>query len=422
MAEAVRARSAGQEALAEARFRAVLAQDPDHAGALNALGVACLAKGEAAEAASLFERAAAADPGAAPLWINLAKAQRMLGDDEAERKALKRTLDVDQRHLMALIRMAELHERLGESVDAGQRWSGVLAVGRLVDPRPPELEALLAHAAAFVSAQTGAIADLLEKALGDDIAKLGPRDRRRFTACSDQMLGRRAIYANVCAGVHYPFLPADEFFDREHFPWLAELEAKTPIIRREAEALLAAGDSGLSPYVAMESGLPENKWTPLDHSLAWGALHLWREGVRNDEACARCPETAAIVEALPLADVPGRMPTVFFSVLKPKTRIPPHTGVSNARTIIHLPLIVPPGCGFRVGGETREWREGEAFAFDDTIEHAAWNDSDEPRAVLIFDVWNPHLSDAERDMLRKLFTTVDSNGWKAGGRERVGEA
>ncbi len=40
-------------------------------------------------------------------------------------------------------------------------------------------------------------------------------------------------------------------------------------------------------------------------------------------------------------------------------------------------------------GETRAWREGEAFAFDDTIEHEAWNDSDDLRIVLIFDIWIP---------------------------------
>ena len=36
---------------------------------------------------------------------------------------------------------------------------------------------------------------------------------------------------------------------------------------------------------------------------------------------------------------------------QPRTRIPPHTGVANFRLVVHLPLIVPPGCRFRVGGE-----------------------------------------------------------------------
>ena len=96
----------------------------------------------------------------------------------------------------------------------------------------------------------------------------------------------------------------------------------------------------------------------------------------------------------------------MFSILDAHTRIPPHVGVNNARLIAHLPLIVPPGCGFRVGAETRQWEPGKAFVFDDTIEHEAWNTSDQPRAVLILDIWNPYLSPAERDMVSALTAGV----------------
>ena len=109
-----------------------------------------------------------------------------------------------------------------------------------------------------------------------------------------------------------------------------------------------------------------------------------------------------------MADMQGYAPTAFFSVLEPKTEIPPHTGVTNARLIVHLPLIVPAGCRFRVGNVTKEWRPGEAWVFDDTIEHAAYNDSDEIRIILIFDVWNPLLSAAERDMVCALLAATRS--------------
>jgi aspartyl/asparaginyl beta-hydroxylase (cupin superfamily) len=74
-------------------------------------------------------------------------------------------------------------------------------------------------------------------------------------------------------------------------------------------------------------------------------------------------------------------------------------GVNNARLVCHLPLIVPDGCWFRVGAETRFWRSGEAFLFDDTIEHEAMNPSDELRVVLIFDVWRPELEPIERQAI-----------------------
>ena len=89
-------------------------------------------------------------------------------------------------------------------------------------------------------------------------------------------------------------------------------------------------------------------------------------------------------------------PTAMFSLLRPGARITPHNGMFNTRLICHLPLIVPPGCGFRVGNEIREWEVGKLIVFDDSIEHEAWNDSDRDRVVLIFDVWRPELSAQER--------------------------
>jgi aspartyl/asparaginyl beta-hydroxylase (cupin superfamily) len=113
---------------------------------------------------------------------------------------------------------------------------------------------------------------------------------------------------------------------------------------------------------------------------------------------------------LPQCRIPRRSPAVFFSILKAGKHIPPHTGVTNVRSIVHLPLIVPEGCTFRVGGETRPWIEGEAFVFDDTIEHEAINPTAQDRAVLIFDVWNPYLSETEQTAICRIFEVNDACG------------
>lgn len=401
----------GDAASAAHHLERVLEFTPDHAGALNSLGMLALGRADFAAAEDLFSRAAAADPAASPLWINLATARRQRGDVDGERTSLMRVLEIDQRHLTANIRLAELHERLGERAQAALRWGGVLAVADAMPEQPEALKVLLVHARSYVADVGAEFGGVIDRELEDARSGLDAGARRRFDACVEAALGRRRIYVNECAGLHFPFLPADEFFDRTHFPWLTAIEAKTAAIRAEFEALVRDGLAGFSPYVEMEPGTPVNKWSPLDHSLDWSALHLWRHGERNDEACRRCPETAAALESVPRSHVPGRMPTAFFSVLRPRTHLPAHSGVSNTRAIIHLPLIVPPGCRFRVGGETREWREGEAWAFDDTIEHEAWNDSDELRAVLIFDTWNPHLTEAERDLLRAFFAASDASGF-----------
>ena len=44
--------------------------------------------------------------------------------------------------------------------------------------------------------------------------------------------------------------------------------------------------------------------------------------------------------------------------------------------------------------------------FDDTIEHEAWNNSDETRVILIFDVWNPLLSEVERALVREMLEAL----------------
>ncbi len=410
LATATAERRAGRRAEAMRLFHQAIAQAGEHPLALNALGMDALGQGDHPAAAAYFRRAIAADPHAPDLWMNLAKAHREQGDDAGELAALEGALAIDQRHFMAVVRQAELFERTGEATRAAERWTGVLTMAGQIEDRPPALELMLEHARDQVARHRAGFAATLDEGLAAMRAEVLARDRRRFEACLDHVLGRRQIYANRCAGLHFPFLPAEEFFGREHFPWLAQIEAQTDAIRAELQTILAEDAASIRPYVAMAPGTPANKWSPLDGSLDWGALHLWKDGRRDDAACARAPRTAAAIEALPLSDLPGRTPTIFFSLLRPGAHLPPHTGVSNARTIIHLPLIVPPGCTFRVGGETREWGEGEAWAFDDTIEHEAWNRSDAVRAILIFDVWNPYITETERGLLRRFYDVSDAGG------------
>src|SRR5262249_11971673 len=160
------------------------------------------------------------------------------------------------------------------------------------------------------------------------------------------------------------------------------IEAATDDIREELVNVLAEGQEVLEPYVSHARGgkTLEQKWRELQQSRRWGVYFLWREGVAYPEHIAKCPKTVAALESWPRCDVPGCGPTAVFSILDAHTRIPAHTGVNNTRLVVHVPLIVPPGCGFRVGAEQREWEPGKAFVFDDTIEHEAWNNSDEPRA------------------------------------------
>lgn len=407
--QAAEARRTGRNDDAQAALTHILALQPGEPQALNMLGMMALESGDFHAACTHFLGATQSDAGEPALWMNVAAAQRGLGDSEGERAALHRAIDIDQRNFMAQMRLAQLQQRLGEAQSAADSWSKVLALSSGMGDLPPQLVDTLAEARGFVTNHQSRLASFVEDGVAPLLADADARSQRRFEACLDHEFGRRPLYQNHCSGLHYPFLPADEYFDRGHFPWMAQLEAKTDAIRAEFLGLIEQQGGNVRPYVQQDPGTPENKWTALDGSLDWGAAFLWEYGVRNEAVCDACPQTVAALEALPRADIPGRAPSAFFSLLKPRSRIPAHTGVTNTRAIIHLPLIVPPGCFFRVGGETRAWQEGQAFAFDDTIEHEAWNDSDHLRVVLIFDVWNPHLSLAEQQLLKQFYATADAS-------------
>ena len=234
-------------------------------------------------------------------------------------------------------------------------------------------------------------------------------ESRRIDAFIDHAVGRRRIFQQKPSTFYYPGLPSIEFYPRDLFPWIATVEAATEGIAGELQDILAMGDEvGFSPYVDYDEGLPLDQWAELNRSPRWNAFHLEKDGARVDANCWKAPRALEAMSHADRARLPGRSPASMFSTLKPRTRIPPHGGVSNTRLVVHLALTVPPGCGFRVGNETREWRVGEAFVFDDTIEHEAWNDSGEPRTVLIFDVWSPFLSNAERALIQRVTEAADA--------------
>lgn len=403
LAADARRRRAFDEEYALLKEAQVVARDDPRI--LNMCGMNSLARSEHEQAVEYFRKAVAHDPTEPTLWLNLATAYRALEDLEGEGKSLEKVIDLDGRNLMGQLRSAELFEKRRMLAQAAQSWSNVLQLAQGIDDAPLHIQGIMHRAQSFLATHRQRIHKAVRTDL--DLSSLGPL-AYRFQACVDHSLGRRRIYTNQCAGLHYPFLPAEEFFSREHFPWLSALESKTDVIVEELTALLAGQSQLLRPYVSMPAGAPRSKWSDLDGSLDWSACFLWEYGVRNEAVCALCPETAAALDQVPQTTIPGKAPTAFFSLLRPHSHIPAHTGVTNTRTIIHLPLIIPPGCQFRVGGETRPWVKGQVFAFDDTIDHEAWNRSDEPRIVLIFDVWNPYLSVEEQIMLSKFHSLTEN--------------
>jgi aspartyl/asparaginyl beta-hydroxylase (cupin superfamily) len=401
-AGAAQAWQEGRHEAAAGMLETLIASEPRHVAALNSLAMIALQRSDAAAATRHLEQAAAVEPEVAPIWFNLFQAAELAGDQGRALASLDRALAIDPYFVPAILTKAELLDRIGRGEEALAMFRAILAVEPDAARLPGPARRALDHGLALVRADDARRAAALAAPLAALRAAWPDADFQRADAYAEQRSGRRKVYVQQPMGGHFPYLPAIEFFPRDHFPWFAALEAKTGEIRAELDALLAERDAGFRPYIAFDPTQPANQWEALNHSPRWSAWFFWEDGMRQEANCVRCPATAALLDALPLLDLPGKGPTAMFSLLEPNTRIPPHTGSSNVRTTVHLPLIVPAGCGLRVGAETRTPQEGVAWAFDDTIQHEAWNDSDEIRAVFILDVWNPLLSDAERAAVRLI--------------------
>lgn len=414
--QAARAAQAGREAEATAAWSRILEIDPRHAPSLAALGQVAFRRGDMHAARSAFQRLVDVSGKDPQHWINLALACQGLKDEKGEEESIRRALEADPTDLLALILRGNLHERQGRTHEAARAYGAAATVAPPMDKLHPDLRPAVTHAAAYRRKYEEECAAFLDQYLGPHLRERSGEDLRRFRDSVDIMVGRKRRYDSQPVLYHYPQLPAIEFFDRASFPWLEGLEAATDVIRDEFLAVLEA-EEGFTPYITYPDDVPHNQWAELNNSPRWSAFQLYQLGKRNEANAAKCPRTMQALAQVPQPEMPGRTPSAMFSLLKPKTRIPPHTGVTNVRLVTHLPLIVPEGCGFRVGNQTRTWAPGNAWVFDDTIEHEAWNDSDKLRVVLIFDVWHPHLSPAERSLIGALSAGLSAFSGGSGGFE-----
>jgi aspartate beta-hydroxylase len=409
-AQAQAARSK-DDSVAYVRLLETIVAQAEHPRALNALGNHALNTQHVEEARRLLERAVRADSTAPPLWFNLSLACRAAGDATAEQDALTRALALDPYFIQAMVHKGQSFARSGNMQLAARFYKDALNCATA----QPELAARLSPhvldvARAGVEANALALEAQLQDALATIKAAHGGSDSARFAEMLNIFHGRQSYQVQRPTLLPFPDLPPVAFYNRTDFAWLDSLEAVTESMRSE---VIATDHSGFEPYIHHAEGRPLAQWQELNGSPRWSAYHLLQNGARVHDHIAHCPRTMAALDAAPLADVPGNAPNAFFSVLQPQTRIPPHTGMTNTRLVVHLPLIVPAACGFRVGNHTRAWEVGKAWVFDDTIEHEAWNMSDQARIILIADIWNPLLTALEKDLIRAFFEGL--NRYNDGG-------
>jgi aspartyl/asparaginyl beta-hydroxylase (cupin superfamily) len=392
--------AAGRIQESDQLLASIAQQAPNHPAVLNELGVRMLDRGAPQQAQALFARATVADPKHPALWANLASSLKALGRRTEELDAIGKALELEPRHLSALLQKGAYHEDHSDKRAAARAYQNLLACIAPGTEPPPNIKEAVAHARQVVDADLAELTASLESQLAPVRERHGGRRQRRVDLCLETLMGTRQSFYSQPTWMYMPELPAIEFFERSEFPWLDAFESETAGMRKELLQILVADREGLQPYIDFPPDMPLDQFRELNRSRRWSAYFLQSQGTEMPSHLARCPLTARLLATAPRCFIEDHAPTAFFSVLDANTRIPAHIGVTNTRCTVHVPLVIPPDCGFRVGSTTREWVPGQAWVFDDTINHEAWNLSDTPRAILIFDIWNPLLSAAERDLIK----------------------
>jgi len=342
-------------------------------------------------------------------FMGMALAARALSEYQPCLIAIEKCLKVDPANLEALLLKADALKGLGRRQEATSFYFAAINAASQIKNLSPIMRQEINRA----QMECQESSKIYEEFLREHIKKTGITDGKahsRTDMALDIMFGRKQIYYQQPLKFYFPELPQIQFYNKESFPWAESIESGFKAIKEELEHLLS-NDDGFEPYVAGDSATPTLSNTDMMGNKDWTAFHLIKDGHRNEENIAKCPQTMKILQAAPIPKMSGKSPTILFSRLLPGAVIPPHTGLINTRLICHLPLIVPSGCTLRVGNQERTWEEGELLIFDDSIEHDARNNnSHNQRVILLFDIWRPELHEEERAMICTLFEAIESYG------------
>ena len=412
-------------ARADALYGQLLAQGAVAARieSLRYLAMRAFRAGHPERAVDFSRRVTELEPGVSAHWLNLGVACQAAADLPAARAAFAEALRRDARNHTAALCIGEVLEATGDRTGAAMAyWRAIIdaqarGAWRNNDTTSPALRPRVVHAMDFIDVERPR---LLQQVLAPLVEAYGEEEMRRIRAALRIYLRQDAPdYPDPRqkpSFLYVPGLPTAAFLPLDVFPWIGELEARTAAIRDEMLRAVAARE-GLQPFHDREQ-LSQLVAGASDEG-SWDALFFYRHGERFDANCARCPVTTAALERLPRVAIRDHGPEILFSLLRPGAHILPHRGVTNARVVAHLPLVVPPDCALHVlGEEPRAWREGKVMVFDDTFEHEAWNRSGELRVILLMDTWNPWLSEAERLACTRLVEGIGD--FRIGG-ERIAE-
>ncbi|MFN8300460.1 MAG: aspartyl/asparaginyl beta-hydroxylase domain-containing protein [Chitinophagales bacterium] len=167
------------------------------------------------------------------------------------------------------------------------------------------------------------------------------------------------------------------FYNSSDFKSIQVLKENWKVIREEIVGLITGEEE-----IEVKNLNPPYLSSP----DAWKNIYFYNFGWQKHSNCKRFPKTFALLQQVPDLIFAG------ITVLEPHSRVLPHNGETNTTIRCHLGLQVPaplPVCGVRVGTEEQSWANGEIMMFSDAHYHTTWNESDERRFVLVFDIVRP---------------------------------
>lgn len=417
-----RALAAGDMATALRDSARLFDSHPSDPAIVALRGATLFAHGQAQAAVDVIEPAARGAGAPFELTSALAICQAAAGDVVAALGTFRRALDQHGDEFSLRLMYAELLDRQRQPDAALQQFFRAMhdaqSRGRWLNDAttPASMQPRVKRAIERIDQGRNA---LFQQVMEPHIRAFGPHAMARVSEALGTYLGahrpsdpdprQKPLF------LWMPGLRPTPMFERGQFPWYAALEADTTIIRDELLSVLHGKDQ-LSPFLHIPEGHDDEAYLGGNpQERAWDAYFFYRHGEAFTEHLAACPATTHALARLPLTRIAGHAPEVLFSVLAPHTHIKPHHGVTNARVVTHLPLVIPKGdCKLVVGGVEHAWEEGRCITFDDTFLHEAWNRSDETRAVLIVDTWHPDLQEPEQIALRSLIEAIGDFNSAAG--------
>lgn len=392
---------AGKKAEAKALMEEVLGIDPNETRALSFLAQAAVKSQNFDDAISFINRVIQVEPDLVGHRHSLGLCYDSKQDFEASIKVYREAIDLDPSNAVSYLFYGCAATMVNEGARATSAFSAAFQLdpGMMAALESGDIPPIMRERIEFASHYLETALNALHQAAVQDTAKRFPGEDLSRVA-QGVWAGQDVKYKDQKQRptvFYMPDLKPKAIFDRGSFRWLPELERAHADILTEFEAAKdkAQSEMGLTAHLGAQ--------IEVDDPDFWRTIHLYRNTTEIEENTALFPKTVELLKSLPLSQLGGKTVSAYFSILAPDARIPGHNGQVNTHATVHLPLVTNEKARIQIGDKWYGWQEGKAFVFDDSFEHRVENLGDEPRVMLVFEIWNPYLSLAERTAVEASF-------------------